>query len=166
MFALHTYRHTSTYTCMHIHKYKSIMDFAWYDSYMGLETGRPSTDQTLLSGIMGSLDNGLNLFFTLVFQLCCGLLRVFATKFKFHDLSPPQKRYTDLIRETHNCPGVLSCKKGNEDWIPAYSSLPGERAQRNRTTHCQDCKHPDERRGEGKIAWTAAKENTPEFRPN
>lgn len=65
---------------------------------MGLETGRPSAVHTALSGVMGSLDNGLNRFFALVFQLLCGLLRDFANKFKLHDLSPTQKGFTDLSR--------------------------------------------------------------------
>lgn len=92
------YPHIQEHTHVFIYTYKGIVDFAWYDSYRGLETGRPSTDLSVLSGFMGSLESGLNGFFTLVFQLLCGLLRDFANKSKFHDLSPTQKRFADLNR--------------------------------------------------------------------
>jgi hypothetical protein len=86
---------------MHAHTYtekKSIVGFAWYDNYKGPETGRPSTDQTVLSDFVGSLDNCLNGFFILVIQLHCGHLRGFANKLKFHDLSPTQEGDTGLNR--------------------------------------------------------------------
>lgn len=92
------YPHIQEHTHVFIYTYKRIVDFAWHGSCRGLETGRPSADPSVLSGFMGSLDSGLNGFFTLAFQLLCGLLRGFANKFKFHDLSPTQKGFADLSR--------------------------------------------------------------------